>query len=615
MAQPIRSVGNWAIAAILGISTSSSAWADPPATSRLLVRVTTAQEWVERGVTAEDAHARYETAVARINERLIKSVDAISLAVVETPLAQTPDQYIGSLVATGDYRYVEVDPLVAPINDPNDPLFPLQWHHQRLGSREAWTRSVGTRTVTIAFVDTGIDPQHPDLAGVLVPGFNSESMLAQSQGGDVSDLNGHGTATAGVAAAIGNNALGVSGMAWNVSLMPIRASNRTSGSAYLSDILYGASWAASNGARVVNVSYEGCGYQAVQDLGWAMRIQNALLVWGAGNSAARLASDWPDVTIVSGTTQGDALWPMSNFGPAIDLAAPALGILTTARGGGYAYREGTSFATPVVAGLAALVISSSPQLSATQVEQRLLSTATDLGPPGRDEWFGHGLANAAQALAGAVLIPSVAPNLTKAGLRAGVAARFYETGPLTRLPDLTLMAPDSTLEVDGLNIPPTHGPFGPSGMCDGFAASFIGRVRIPAAGTHTFYLTSDDGSKLWLGGAPLIDNDGVHTASTRSAAVNLQAGWYSLRLDYFEVAGPATLQLEVAGPGLARQILPAAWTSHSEPAGDLNGDDAVDFVDLLTFLTWYNSWNPRADLTGDEVIDFQDFLALLQYLS
>ncbi len=530
------------------------------------------------------------------------------------PSEQNPEQYAQDLLVTDDYAYVEIDPVLHVLGiTPNDPLYPLQWHHQRIASPAAWTRTVGSRSVIIAFVDTGIDLNHPELAPVLVPGFNSESMLAQTQGGDVSDINGHGTATAGVAAAIGNNATGVAGMAWNVGLMPVRATNRTSGGAYLSDILYGAGWAASNGARVVNVSYEGVWYQAAQDLGWALRRQNSLLVWGAGNSGMRLTSDWHDVTIVSGATRTDTLWASSNFGPAIDLAAPAVDIVTTARDGGYSTRVGTSFAAPIVSGLAALLMSTDPGLTAAQVEQRLISTATDLGPPGRDEWFGYGLVNAGQALASSPI--AVAPDLTRGGNRPGVGACLYLTGPLQRLPDLTATPPDSVLEVDALHIPPTLGPFGPFGMRDEFAASFRGCIKIGIPGTYTFYLTSDDGSKMWMGGVQLIDNDGVHAARERSANVTLAEGWYSLRVDYFELTGPATLRLEVAGPGLTRQTLPQAWVTHSEPAGDLNGDGVADFTDLLTFLTWYNTQSPRADLNGDEVIDFLDLLALLRFFS
>jgi len=613
MAISVRLVGNGAV--VLVALVCGVAWADPPGPARLLVRPFSAPELVGRGVAPEGAAQRHAAAVARVSPRAVKRVDPVGLIVLTPPPGQDPGAYAESLRATGDYAYVEPDPVLDPITSPNDPLFGSQWHHQRIASPSAWARSVGARSVTIALVDTGVDLSHPDLAGALVPGFNSESMLAQGQGGDVSDVNGHGTATAGVAAGIGNNGVGVAGVAWNVNLMPIRATSRTSGGAYLSDILYGASWAAANGARVVSVSYEGCGYQAVQDLGWAMRWQNSLLVWGAGNSATRLTNNWTDVTIVSGTTAHDGLWPSSNFGPAIDLAAPAVNIVTTARGGGYASREGTSFAAPIVAGLAALVISANPTLNANQVEQRLIATATDLGPPGWDESFGHGLVNAGGALGGSPPAVTVAPDLVKGGRRSGVAARVYETGPLVRLPDLAQLAPDSTLELEALDVPTTTGPFGPSGLYDGFAASLTACVRVPVGGAYTLYLTSDDGSMLWIGGVRTIDHDGVHAASERSATVNLLSGWYSLRVDYFEVSGPATLRLEVAGPGLARQVLPASWASHDEPAGDLNGDDSVDFVDLLTFLTWYNSWNSRADLTGDEVIDFQDFLALLRYFS
>jgi subtilisin family serine protease len=128
-------------------------------------------------------------------------------------------------------------------------------------------------------------------------------------------------------------------------------------------------------------------------------MNNGLLIWPADNSALRYTGfDWPDVLVVSGATREDTMAAFSSYGPAIDLCAPAVSIFTSQRGGTYTWQAGNSFAGPLVAGTAAMIWSMDPWLNSWQVERALITSTDDLGPPGRDECFGHGRLNLAQAI-------------------------------------------------------------------------------------------------------------------------------------------------------------------------------------------------------------------------
>jgi hypothetical protein len=582
-----------------------------PDQGRWIIRPAAVNHFIDAGMDPVSASARRLAAEERLTPFAVSSIPTIDATVV-TPRHPS---LVRDWLDTGDYLWAEPDPVVLPLAEPNDPLFRQQWHLARIGAPSAWDRTVGSASVVVALVDTGVDLTHPDLAPSLVSGYNSESRLAQAAGGEVADLNGHGTAVAGIVGAVGNNARGVAGLNWSVGLLPVRASNMPSGSAFFSDVLDGVGWAGTNGADVVSVSYEGVNNRAVQDMGWYLRTRDVLLVWGAGNNAARLDNDWTDVIIVGGTDSADRRWSSSAFGPAIDLVAPAVDVLTTARGGGYAPRTGTSFAAPVVAGLAALLRAAEPDLTADEIEDRLRSSAVDLGPPGRDPDFGFGRVDAAAALRSAPApgARAVEPDVP-AGARflfPGVMAQYFRTGPLTRLPDLSARTPDVVVIEPGLSFAPTTGAFGRGGMIDGFAARFRAVVRIPTPGQHALWLTSDDGSRLSLAGVRIIDNDGVHGPIERSALVRLDAGSYSLEIDYFNASGSAMLRLDVQGPGTPRRPVPAEWLRFRASPADCNGDGTIDFADLLIFLDWFNRRDMRADLNEDGAVDENDWLLFL----
>jgi subtilisin family serine protease len=288
--------------------------------------------------------------------------------------------------------------------EPSDPQFYLQWHHSAIGTPFAWRTATGLPEVVIAFIDTGVDLTHPDLVSNLVPGYCSYLTVRRSQDdlGVVQDAHGHGTSVAGTAAATGNNALGTSGLGWRLSIMPVRATNPSwpTGSATSMDIINGAIWAADHGARIVNCSFSGISEPYVEDLGAELRARRVLLVWPVDNFAIDYGAsfDHPDVLVVAGTTQGDARYQYSSFGLGVDIAAPATAIFAPTVGGGAWYQDGNSFAAPIVAGVAGLVLSAASELTPAQIERVIFESAADLGPPGKDPYYGYGRIDASRAV-------------------------------------------------------------------------------------------------------------------------------------------------------------------------------------------------------------------------
>jgi len=336
---------------------------------------------------------------ARLGEFLVDDIPETDELIVSVPPGQTENSFARSLMATGDYQYVEPDWICFPTRIPNDPSYGQQWHHSKLRSPLAWDHTTGDANLVVAIVDGGVQLDHPDLAGALVSGYNSDDDLAQSAGGDVYDVDGHGTFVAGLAGAIGNNRSFVAGMGWNLSIMPIRYYNQPGGG-YLHNILEGARWAAENGARCVNVSQTGVEYQTVQTTGAYLKGLGSLLFWAAGNDQRDLSwFDWDDVIIVGATDPNDDKASFSAFGLAVDVYAPGTDIFSTGMVSALAIGNGTSASAPMAAGVCALVWSHRPWLTPDQVEQCLFTGCVDLGPAGEDPYWGWGRIDSFNAVA------------------------------------------------------------------------------------------------------------------------------------------------------------------------------------------------------------------------
>jgi subtilisin family serine protease len=293
-----------------------------------------------------------------------------------------------------EVAFVEENHLFEADATPNDPWYGGQWHLGAIAAPSAWDLESNAWDVVIAILDTGVDPSHPDLAGKLIPGFNFFDGNT-----DTSDPHGHGTMVAGSAAAIGDNGIGVASVAWGSPIMPLRVAS-PSGWATASSIGEAIIYAVDNGARVMNVSFGGVAASATITAAAEYATEHGGMVIAAAGNSGGVESIAPNpfVLSVSATDQTDALATFSSRGNYVDVAAPGVSILTTGRGGTYGPASGTSFSGAIVAGVAALILSVNPDLTASDVEAILAATADDLGSSGYDTSFGHGRVNAYQAL-------------------------------------------------------------------------------------------------------------------------------------------------------------------------------------------------------------------------
>jgi len=362
--------------------------------------------WAKLNVGLTQANARRAEArrlVINQTVRYIPETDEYILTVAKgTENAQSMN-----LMASGDFQYVEPNWTVYPIATPNDPSYPTQWHLPKIGLPDAWEFYTGGTSVIIALTDTGVRTDHQDLQPRLISGANSATgtVIPQSSGGQVEDLNGHGSHTAGIAGAAGNNGVGVSGVNWNVKIMPIRVSDTSSGNSSIAALTAGARWAGDNGARVVSTSYSGVDSASVGTTGTYLKTtDNCNYCWAAGNDNASRTVDHVDVTIVGATDNSDAKASFSAFGPALDIYAPGVNILSTynSSSSSYATLSGTSMATPCAAGLAALITGTNPDLTAQEIEDILYQTCLDLtaapGGVGNDAYWGWGRIDASAAI-------------------------------------------------------------------------------------------------------------------------------------------------------------------------------------------------------------------------
>ena len=347
---------------------------------------------------AENADPATVEGVLRLHGAAVRRrLPSLGLHVVDVPEAST-ELILQSLKKTGLFQYVERDYYAhtGSGETPNDPSYISQWHLQKIGSPTAWTLNTGSPSVVVAVIDSGVYGQHPDLESKLVPGWSFVSSNSNT-----ADVLGHGTAVAGTLAAATNNGIGVAGVSWGSLIMPLVVVDANNFAAY-SDIASAIQYAADHGVRIMNISIGGTlssdALQSAVDYAWS----KGSLIFASAMNASTSAPYYPaacnHVVAVSASDNNDRLAAFSNYGTWVTLAAPGTNILTTMNGGGYGYWNGTSFSSPIAAGVAALVLAANPKLSNQQLLSVLTATADDIGAPGFDNSFGWGRVNAARAV-------------------------------------------------------------------------------------------------------------------------------------------------------------------------------------------------------------------------
>jgi subtilisin family serine protease len=304
----------------------------------------------------------------------IGQIDDLGVRVVSVPFFSR-GWAISKLADDPRVLSVELDGTAQATAVPRDPGWEKQWGPRKIRAPEAWGLTTGDRGTIIAIVDTGVDAGQPDLSGRVLQGHDFQNNDANAR-----DDNGHGTAVAGVAAAAGNNGVGIAGMCWKCRILPVKVLN-ANGSGSHSNIAAGIVWAANHRADVINLSLATATDTAViaHAVAYARR-KGAVVVAAAGNEGSRrkfYPAAYPGVISVAASNGSDRLYSWSNKGSWIKLAAPGCAY-TTRRGRSWSWWCGTSFASPAVAGTVALAKSLRPSMTRSQLEGTVLGTAIGL---------------------------------------------------------------------------------------------------------------------------------------------------------------------------------------------------------------------------------------------
>ncbi len=392
------------------------------------------------------AAADRDQALAAVGATVDGEITALGITLVSLPAGTDATKLARETAVSA----LEPDATVHLAFTPNDPYYLTdpytglgQWGLRVASVDRAWDQVRGSPQITVAAIDTGVDPNHPDLAGALLPGATFLSAPSAGCGSGPNDDNSHGTHVAGIIGANANNATGVAGVAFGVKVLPIKALDCT-GSGVLSDVAQAVVYAVDHGARIVNISLGATEdsatlHSAVQ----YAATRNALVVAAAGNcgvggrsciavNAPSYPGAYPEALAVAATRPDDTIAPFSTQGAYVGIAAPGDRIVSTtptyatfnsSRGGtqNYGVFSGTSQAAPFVAGVAALVLSADLTLTTSALVARLRSTADTLGVPGPNPAFGAGRVNALRAVAstggtyGATYDASAVPRSAAAG--------------------------------------------------------------------------------------------------------------------------------------------------------------------------------------------------------
>ena len=346
---------------------------------------------------------------------------------------------------------------------PDDTFYDFQWHYPLINLPDAWDSTTGDPNVVVAVVDTGVFLSHPDLAENLIPGYDFISSTSISNDGDGIDDNPddpgddpipgnssfHGTHVAGTIAAVSNNDAGVAGVAHTVKLMPIRALGLGGGTSYdvTQGILYAAGLAndsdttPTQSADIINLSLGGPGFSgAQQDAINAARDAGATVIAAAGNGSSNqpfFPAAYDGVVSVSAVDINKSLAPYSNYGSSIDVTGPGGNLLADLNGdtypdgvlstiandssgvrvAGYSFYQGTSMASPHVAGVVALMKSVHPALTPDDVDALIVAgqITEDISGDGelnRNDNYGYGLIDAQKAVQQAIDLAAGIPSAT-----------------------------------------------------------------------------------------------------------------------------------------------------------------------------------------------------------
>jgi subtilisin family serine protease len=375
-----------------------------------------------------------KTTIAAYQGKELKRISRINVYKIQIQNNLSVEETLFALKRNPDVEYAEPNYIAYMAETPNDSLFDYQYALYNSGqdigppgspqgeeradikTTSTWEETKGNEDIVIAIIDTGVDMLHPDLAEKI----HSSGYDFVNDDSDATDDEGHGTHVAGIAAAETHNDEGIAGVAWNCKILPVKVLDALGvGDAY--DVADAIIWAADNGADVINLSL-GVPVELLilEDAVKYAYDKDVVIVAAAGNYDPAWGYDvwypaaYDDYCLaVAATDYNDERADFSNFGPEIDVAAPGARIISTVPtwlwgpdSFPYAWGDGTSQASPHVAGLAALIKSVKPNLSAAQIMDVIRYSADDVNfvnNLGIDNYIGYGRINTAKALVPTVI--------------------------------------------------------------------------------------------------------------------------------------------------------------------------------------------------------------------
>lgn len=418
--------------------------------------------------------------------------------------------------------FAEQDFVAEAIMEPDDPYYSSQWGMTKIQAPQAWDITTGEPDVKLAILDTGVDQDHEDLASKIIANRNFTTS------GTIDDRYGHGTHVAGIAAAASNNGIGVAGVGYDSTVMNVKVLGDT-GSGYYSWIASGIVWAADNGADVISMSLGGGSasstLRSAVDYAWGKGVVLVAAAGNSGNSNPVYPAYYENVIAVAATNQNDAKASFSSYGNWVDVAAPGVNILATlpnhsnAIGLNYGSLNGTSMATPHVAGLAGLVWATGYGTNNQSVRNRIESTADPVA--GTGTYWQHGRINACNAVApaGPPLPDTTGPVTSDVTARPNPTAGATLVTLTATVSDITTGGSDITAAEYFIDTVGDHGSGTAMVASDGVFNSPAEAVTSPVdvsgltPGTYTLYVHGKDDKGNW-----------GSTSSTQLAVTEAPAG-------------------------------------------------------------------------------------------
>lgn len=333
----------------------------------------------------------------------------------KVPKEKTVEEMINYYNSLPMVEFAEPNYLVYQLAVPSDIYYNEQWGHIAVNLEAAWDIRKNSESITIAVIDSGIIPNHPDLQNQLLQGADfvggpkttdpSDYNVTDYDPTDESSDSSHGSHVAGIIGSSGNNEKGIAGVNWNTNLLPLRAIG-ADGTGDIWDVAESIYYVIDREADVINMSLGGPGNQTYHNAIKDAYDEDIIIVAAAGNDGAKgliYPAAYDETIAVGAVDETNNRAYYSNYGPKLDLVAPGNHIYSTSgyynngnTVSNYEYMSGTSMATPYVSGVVALLLSEG--VSPDNIKSRLISTAVDLGLEGKDDDYGYGLVDAYGAL-------------------------------------------------------------------------------------------------------------------------------------------------------------------------------------------------------------------------